>query len=59
MSDARIAELYEKLVAGRFEIKGPKIAYPFQLGWNACIDFVIKQMRIVCDEPTEPEKDAA
>lgn len=53
MSDQRIAELYERLTAARFTVGKPKLLYPFQLGWNACIDFSIKQMRLTCDEPIE------
>lgn len=53
MSDQQMAELYEKLTGARFKINGLKAMYPFQLGWNACIDFAIKQMRLVCDEPVD------
>ena len=55
MSDQRIAEMYERLTAARFEARRPKFMYPFQLGWNACIDFAIKQMRAACDEPIEEQ----
>lgn len=59
MSDQQMAELYERLAKAKFDIKGFKALYPFQLGWNACIDFAIKQMRLTCDEPVENEGEAA
>lgn len=48
MSDQQFAELYERLVAGKKKETG--IEYPFQRGWNAAVEWVIRQMRAVCDE---------
>jgi len=49
MSDQQMAELYERMVAS----KSLKPAGIFPRGWNACVDFFVKQMRLVCDEPIE------
>jgi ribosome modulation factor len=58
MSEQLVAELYDRLIAGKF--KERRIEYPFQRGYNAGIDFAIKQMRLACDEPDERAmKDAA
>jgi hypothetical protein len=51
MSDAQVAELYERLTKGR-AIR-PPVDKPFLRGWNAGIDFAIKEMRLACDEPVE------
>lgn len=59
MSDQRIAELYERLTAAKFKIVGPKILYPFQLGWNAAIDQAIKLLKLTCDEAIEEPMEAA
>ncbi len=53
MSEQLVAELYERLVAGKF--KETRLHYPFQRGYNAGIDFAIKQMRLSCDEPEREE----
>lgn len=50
MSDQRIAELYERLIAAKFKIERPRLLYPYQLGWNAAIDLAIQKMRTVCDD---------
>jgi hypothetical protein len=57
MSEQLVAELYDRLVAGKK--KETSIAYPFQRGWNAGIDFAIKQMKLTCDEPCEETMKAA
>jgi len=44
-----MAELYERLVAAKSKRVTPDRV--FLRGWNAAIDFVVKQMRAVCDEP--------
>ena len=58
MSDAQIAELYERLVAGR---RNPATAeYPFNRGWNAGVDFALRQLKLSCDEPVEePDEDTS
>ena len=51
MSDSQIAELYERLVAGK---RKPTTAeYPFNRGWNAGLDFAIRSLKQSCDEPVE------
>lgn len=55
MSEQQIAELHERLISAKFKINGLRIMYPFQLGWNACIDFAIKQLKLTCDEPVEED----
>jgi len=47
-----MAELYERLVAGKK--KQTSASYPFNRGWNAGIDFAIRQQRLTCDEVVEP-----
>jgi len=54
MSDQQMAELYERLNAGK--AKRATAERVFLRGWNAAIDWNIKQMRLACDEPIEPEK---
>lgn len=57
MSDAQAAELYERLVAGR---RKPTTAeYPFNRGWNAAIEFAIKQLKLTYDEPVEESDEQA
>ncbi len=56
MSEQRYAELYERLIGGKK--KNPTIEQVFLRGWNAGIDFAIKQMKLTCDEVIE-EKEAA
>jgi hypothetical protein len=57
MSEQRYAELYERLVAGKKKkVTGEQV---FLRGWNAGIDFAIKQMRLTCDEVVEQESEAA
>jgi hypothetical protein len=46
LSENQASELYEKLSASK--AKEPKAI--FQRGWNAAIDFAIKQIEICCDE---------
>ncbi len=48
-----MAELYERIAAKKFSEAGPD--YPFRRGWNAALDFVVKQMRATCDEPQDEE----
>lgn len=57
MSEQLVAELYERLIAGKK--KEVSISYPFQRGWNAGIDFAIKQMKLTCDEPCEQHTNEA
>lgn len=51
MSDQQMAELYERLVAGK--ANNVTVERVFLRGWNAGIDYAIKQMRITCDEVIE------
>jgi hypothetical protein len=53
MSEQKYAELYERLVAGKK--KKPSAEQVFLRGWNAGIDFAIKQMKLTCDEVIEDE----
>ena len=53
MSDGQMAELYERLVKGKK--KKPGLDQIFLRGWNAGIDFALKQMRLSCDEQAEEE----
>ncbi len=53
MSEQRYAELYERLTAGKR--KETSRDYPFNRGWNAAIDYAIRQMKAACDEPAEDE----
>ncbi len=48
MSEQRFAELYERLTNGKK--KNPSIEQVFLRGWNAGVDFAIKQMKLTCDE---------
>jgi hypothetical protein len=57
MSDAWTAELYERL--SRAKAKNATADRVFLRGWNAAIDFSIKQMKLTCDEPVEADKDVA
>jgi hypothetical protein len=50
MSDQQAAELYDLLIKAKHKIGPQKVEYPFQLGWNAAIDFSIQKLRFVCDE---------
>jgi hypothetical protein len=54
MSDAQIAEFYERVRKGR--MSPVTFEYPFHRGFNAGIDFCIKQMKLACDEPVEDAK---
>jgi hypothetical protein len=54
LTDQFSAELYDRLQAGKFAETGPD--YPFKRGYNAAIDFAIKQLRLTCDEPIEDEQ---
>ena len=56
MSDQQMAELYERLTAGRS--KQATAERVFLRGFNAGIDFAIKQMKLTCDEVVE-ETEAA
>lgn len=53
MSEQRYAELYERLTNGKK--KKPSGEQVFLRGWNAGIDFAIKQMKLTCDEVIEDE----
>jgi hypothetical protein len=59
MSDQQMAELYERLNGAKS--KRVTVERVFLRGWNAAIDFAIKQMRLVADEPVENdvEKESA
>lgn len=48
-----MAELYERLVQGKK--KETSVKYPFQRGWNAALDWIAQQMRLVCDEEEPAE----
>jgi hypothetical protein len=48
-----MAELYEKLSSAKSNRATPERI--FLRGWNAALDFAVKQMRLVCDEPVEKE----
>jgi hypothetical protein len=57
MSDAQFADLYERLIKGK--ATSPSHERVFQRGWNAGIDFAIKQLSLACDvqaEEIEPER---
>lgn len=56
MSDAQAAEIYERLVKGKSKVATAE--HVFLRGWNAGIEFAIKQVKLACDEPVE-EEDAA
>ena len=51
MSDVQMAELYERLVKGKSKMATAERV--FLRGWNAGIDFAIKQQRLTCDEVAE------
>ena len=51
MSDAQIAELYERLVAGRSKSVRPDRV--FLRGWNAALAYAMREMKKACDEPVE------
>lgn len=51
MSDQQAAEIYERLVAGKS--KQATEDRVFLRGWNAGIDFAIKQVKLSCDEVIE------
>lgn len=57
MSDQQRAEFYETLTAAKFAPQRPSHEYPYQRGWNAALDFAIKKMREVCDDPEPPQPD--
>jgi hypothetical protein len=60
MSDARMAELYERLVASKSKQATPERI--FLRGCNAGLDIAIKHLKIVCeetDEMTHPTEEAA
>ena len=48
MSDQQAAELYDRLQAGKSRQASAERVY--LRGWNAGIDFAIKQLRLTCDE---------
>ena len=54
MSEQRFAELYERLTNGKKN--KPTTEQVFLRGWNAGIDFAIKQMRLCCDECVEADE---
>ena len=57
MTDEGVAELHARLTAGK---RTPvKVEYPFNRGWNAAIDFAIRQMQLTCDEQVQETKEAA
>lgn len=53
MSEQRFAELYERLTNGKSKQATPERV--FLRGYNAGIDFAIKQMRLCCDEVIDEE----
>lgn len=53
MSDQQMAELHERLVAGRSNQATSERV--FLRGWNACLDWVHKQIKLSCDEPVEDQ----
>ena len=53
ISDAQIAELYERLAAGRSSQASDERV--FLRGWNAAIEFAIRALRQSCDEPEPPD----
>jgi hypothetical protein len=57
MSEQRFAELYERLTAGK--AKNVTVEHVFKRGWNAGIDFAIKQMKLTCDEVVDEPSEAA
>lgn len=57
MSEQRFAELYERLTMGKSMQATPERV--FLRGYNAGIDFAIKQMRLTCDEVIKEPSEAA
>lgn len=57
MSEQRFAELYERLTNGRS--RKADADHVFLRGWNAGIDFAIKQMKLTCDEVVDEPSEAA
>jgi hypothetical protein len=57
MSEQRFSELYERLTNGRS--RKADADHVFLRGWNAGIDFAIKQMKLTCDEVIEEPGEAA
>lgn len=53
MSEQRYAELYERLTNGKS--RKADADHVFLRGWNAGIDFAIKQMKLTCDECGDDE----
>lgn len=58
MSDQQASELYDRLSAGK-TVKPPTIDQVFLRGWNAAIDWSIKQLKLTCDEVVEEPGEAA
>lgn len=58
MSDQQVAELHERLTGGKSK-KPPTIDQVFLRGWNAAIDWSIKQLKLTCDEVVEEPGEAA
>jgi hypothetical protein len=56
MSEQLVAELYDRLTSGKF--KEIRLQYPFQRGYNAGIEFAIKQLRAAYDEPVETTEES-
>jgi len=57
MSDQQAAELYERLKAGKS--KQATAENVFLRGWNAGIDFAIRQVKLTCDEVVDEPGQAA
>lgn len=57
MSEQRFAELYERLTSGKS--RKADADHVFLRGWNAGIDFAIKQMKLTCDEVVDEPSEAA
>lgn len=53
MSDEQMAELHQRLVNGKSNAATSERV--FLRGWNAGIDFALKQIRLTCDEPLEED----
>lgn len=53
MSDNQMAELYDRLVAGKSP--NPSVERVFLRGFNAGVDFAIKAMRLSCDEVVDED----
>lgn len=54
MSRRKIDEIYERLVKGKS--RHATAERIFLRGWNAGVEFAIRQIRLACDE-VEPEPD--